>query len=35
MRTDERLESTEWERRLKTADGPPCSYSLFLPDRIR
>jgi len=34
MRTDERLESKEWERRLKTADGPSYSYSLFLPDRI-
>ncbi len=34
MGADERLESKEWERRLKTGDGPPYSYSLFLPDRI-
>ena len=34
MRADERLEPTEWERRLKTTDGPAYSYSLFLPDRI-
>ncbi len=34
MRADERLESTELERRLKTGDGPAYSYSLFLPDRV-